>query len=49
MCRKIDKTLHGNCTSIPPPFSAYRTQLTGKQVRAFVRAYNFGLETTLRF
>jgi hypothetical protein len=37
--------LHGNCACIQPPFSAYRTQLTGKESVPFKRMLNFGLET----
>jgi hypothetical protein len=30
MYRKMDKTIHGNCASIQPTFSEYRSQFTGK-------------------
>ncbi len=42
----MGKTIHGNCACIQPPFSAYRTQLAGKQSAQFERAENSGLETT---
>ncbi len=35
MYRKMDKTIHRNCACILPPFSAYRTQLTGKPIAPF--------------
>jgi hypothetical protein len=38
MYRKMDPTIHGNCTCIQPAFSAYRTQLTGKPSAPFERA-----------
>jgi hypothetical protein len=38
MHRKTDKTLHGSCASIQPPFSAVKTQNTGKQSAPFERA-----------
>ncbi len=49
MCRKMDKTIHGNCACIQPPFSAYRTQLKRKPSAPFERAYNTGLGSALRF
>ncbi len=45
----MDKTIHGNCTYIQPPFSAYRTQLTGKPSTPLERALSYGPETSLRF
>jgi hypothetical protein len=44
----MDKTVHRNCACIQLAFSAYRTQLTGKQSTVFERALNSGLEKTLR-
>ncbi len=35
--------------SYQPVFSAYSTQLTGKESAPFERTSNFGVETTLRF
>jgi hypothetical protein len=49
MHRKMEETLHGNCTCSQPPFSSYRTGLTGKQSAPFERALNSGPEMTSRF
>jgi hypothetical protein len=35
MYRKMDKTVYGNFACMQPPFSAYRTQLTGKRKYTF--------------
>jgi hypothetical protein len=47
MYRKMEETIHGNCASIQPPFSAYMTQLTGNTSAPIERAFNFGLKTIL--
>ncbi len=45
MYRKIDKTVHLSCASIP--FCGYRTEITRNPSTPFERALNSGLETKL--
>jgi hypothetical protein len=49
MYRKMEETIHGNSACIQPPFSAFRTQLTGNPSPPFERAEKSRLETTYRF
>ncbi len=49
MYREMDKTIRRSCAFVQPPFSAYGTQATRKPSGPFERAYNFNLETFLRF
>ncbi len=47
--RKMDTTIHGNCASIQPAFSAYRAQLTRKPSTPLERSLNFGPEADFIF
>ncbi len=49
MYRKMEEIIHGSFAGIQPAFSAYGTQLTGKQSPPFARAGNSGLEAALTF
>ncbi len=45
----MEEIIHGSLAGIQPAFSAYGTQLTGKQSPPFARAGNSGLEAALTF
>jgi hypothetical protein len=48
MYRKLDKTIHRNCTCIQVALSDSRIELTGKPNAPFEEAVHFGLKTKLR-